>query len=1081
MPEDKCLIHFLRQRTYSASPDNQVGPDADHEVFFPGEASQRTVPTPGATVYYVRKFGVLFSTAGATTLGAFATTTAGGESLLYTLTSADGVTSFGNIADVNGVVTDNTSGTIGATDGLRIVLSCSAGASVNNETSFTINGVTIVLPDETLSNGESITFYISNTGSSYYDTSYMYGGARHTPAPGNADLPFFHPQDCIVDGAWGNDDGIEILDSETYSYPYKASDGNWYDQMTISVTPCAVYAASGVSPRVMGIIGASEYREVSAQHNNTTTAYFNENGSAGGTGSWQSPYDKLSTAHTNRGSRNSLVYGGVGAANGTFDDAVLIVTGTTIEADYGLTPTMASTTAININLLGSGSVNLYGFTFSGNQIGTAITSWSGNDSIRSCSYLAGNAFGIRGDYDPFDGIISHCLYNGRSTGHEFRDLGGSGTVEKCIATNCQYGIRLDAQAATTITISDCLLYENTNSGLFIDHTSAQAGTIRNITSYDNRLYGIRVGAQNFTGTLRDCIAWDNGTYDLFSDGGTATITESNYGTNSGVTIGAGNITTDPKFCRESAPLQLGLSADSGAYRAGTSSEDMGAILRIIEIDNDSIEISGISIDGNNQFNTAVFIADSVDHTGAIIKWCDIYNFSGIEIDLYDNSAALNATVSNNLIHDCGNGVKITHGGNTIEENCVYRCTIFGAHINGADYTINHNVFYLNQYGVYLEANSSTISFKNTITASNSLYGIESEVAIAITYCCITDGVGANVDNSDASNITDKPLFIETTSGNENFNIKTKAGGYTFDSACKDASDDTSFPDIGAFDITRTITEEWWKNYQLATNPTNMNMGLTSKSLRNIEEGLGSIILYAKSHKRVLPFIWDNNAAVTEAQRKTIDYLNTLIRSREINPDASATLTKDQVLFRVHLAPTTLHYTGTATIDASALTLTDVTKSWITNECKAWWAGVKFTSGTGTGTITAATKILQVAPSPAWTNDEWIGYYFYYNFNYYYITDNDADELTLSDPDGTLSDVGSIDWTIEKYFRIARNTDTIATLEDPDGGLVDGSYEYYIDFIECRLQTSRSGYTQLPRFKWSAEELKSGQRIIFEES
>ena len=83
MAEDKCLFHFLKQTTYSSTPDNQVGTDADHAVFFPGESYQRTVPTPSGDVAYVRKFGVLFSTAGATTLGAFATTTGAGESLLY--------------------------------------------------------------------------------------------------------------------------------------------------------------------------------------------------------------------------------------------------------------------------------------------------------------------------------------------------------------------------------------------------------------------------------------------------------------------------------------------------------------------------------------------------------------------------------------------------------------------------------------------------------------------------------------------------------------------------------------------------------------------------------------------------------------------------------------------------------------------------------------------------------------------------------------------------------------------------------------------------------------------------------------
>ena len=92
---------------------------------------------------------------------------------------------------------------------------------------------------------------------------------------------------------------------------------------------------------------------------------------------------------------------------------------------------------------------------------------------------------------------------------------------------------------------------------------------------------------------------------------------------------------------------------------------MGAHLRVIQINNDDIEINGIIIDGDTFINNAIYISDTANHTGFILKWCNVKNFQGIAIDLYDDGTDLDAIINNNLINSNGNGIRLDRGGNTI--------------------------------------------------------------------------------------------------------------------------------------------------------------------------------------------------------------------------------------------------------------------------------------------------------------------------------------------------------------------------------------------------------------------------------
>ncbi len=233
-------------------------------------------------------------------------------------------------------------------------------------------------------------------------------------------------------------------------------------------------------------------------------------------------------------------------------------------------------------------------------------------------------------------------------------------------------------------------------------------------------------------------------------------------------------------------------------------------------------------------------------------------------------------------------------------------------------------------------------------------------------------------------------------------------------------------------------------------------------------------MWAKAHRRGFVFNFSAPQVSSEELRLKMEYFSTRIRKRESNT------VEEETKFRIHFQPTTFLETGTETIDSSAGTITDASKSWTENQWKGFHVGVQWTAGIGTGTLAAIAKTLVVAPDPSWTNDEWIGYYYYHNGYYYYILDNDTDTLTLSDPLGTLTNEADIDWNIEKYFKIISSNENVLCLCDADGELPDGEYFYYIDFIQVVINRTDFGYTQ-PRFLYTKEHSKTNYQISWEET
>jgi hypothetical protein len=941
-------------------------------------------------------------------------------------------------------------------------------ATITVDTDVDAGGKTFVCAAETVTDGDTLTLYLSETTSTYYDSDYKYGGGRHVPT-GVEMLPYFHPEaaDAALGGAFTI---VTVLDSETYEV----------EDYAISLANTVWQSALGQAATLTNGVGARETREVSTQYNNITAIYFNKSGNDANSGSWQNPKLTIAAAIASRAGRD-IVYGGMEATiTASFPEFVTFGTDT-LESDYGYTPTITHPSSTIISLTSDGAVK--GFIIIGNLVNVGVGGIpAGAKYVYDCS-ISNCSFGIQGQRVD---TIRNKFINNSSAGYYIYLVGVGGahteTVQFNYFDNNYRGIRIRQSAvvlALTLDFDDNIIINNSESGFYVTRDGSGSltisGSIDNNLLYNNG-FGFWIFAVNTAALTAD--------NDIFHSNNTAiytsfalTINYCNFYNNDTKFDGVGVVTSnneiagDPKLCKITSPYEFGLSSDSPCYRADAGGDDIGPKLRIIEINESDIEINGFIIDGQEYYNNAIYILDTVNHIGNINKWCTIEDFQGIAGDPYDDNTNTECQYLNCIIRNNGNGIKLSYGGNIIQECLIYGNTIFSIWSDYTSQTFNHNIFYGNYYGIYFESNTTGIIIKNCIFHGNSWRDISSEVSISTTYCCIT-GATDNVDISNTSNITDDPLFENVTSGSEDFHIKTTEGGYIHNSPCKDASDDDPVQDIGAYNVVRSVTSERWLKYQLETNPRDLNPFPKIKGEVNINNAEGSLKRYGVSTKRVFPFQYSDDDEQTEEQKNTLEYL-----ALGLIPGVDE-LTEDDCEILLHILPNQKLFTGTSgMISATAKTIDDAAQEWQRNQFKGYWVGVKFTSGVDL-VIDSAAKTATKAGA-GWTVNEWTGYYFYHNYYYYRILSNTATVLTLSDPDDTLINETASTYAIEKYFKILQNSKNQLLLEDKDDELVTGSYDYYIDFI--KVQSINKNFTPIQDgFYYQKEFSKTGFPIAFEE-
>ena len=620
MAEEKCLVHYLKQTTYNNDPENQVGTDADHVSLFPDASYFRTVPTPTGDIAYVRKFGVAHTIKDLTNLS-----DPGVANLTWTVKTSDGVTTYGSRAN-GGAYTDGST----TSDLTGIILECSAaGGAATLPANMTLTdadfgALTVILPQEIVADGATLILYISAGGSSYYDTSYMYGGDRHTPALYSTRYSYFDIATAYGALAASNGDGVEILDSQTYD-----------EELTLNQDDIVIYSTSGQSPTITRGIGARVTREVSTQYNNSTAIYFNESGDNADAGTWQAPKLTIAGAIAARAAED-VVYGGTGAS-GTAEFTLTVaitINAFTIEPDYGYIPTITQgsggvTDIIDLNNNGT----IRGFNVKTEYSGITYPAIFTNPyNIYDCYIYRGNlasiyAFVYHKDYAVAgnlsmnfknnyvynmrvfygsinDGITLTADFDNNRFQFELNVLSDLFVFNPSAAatsnldltmTNNEFKI-INAYSGTCINIFGTVLtvdgnidnntffssVKNNTVGIYIVNIVWGVYSIKN-----NIIMGFNKGIWVDTvNTTIDYTNFYNNTADKTTAGG-AVITSNN------------ELTTDPQLINSSVyPYNPAISANSPSFKSGASETDRGFERRNVLISADDNIFNGIKFSTN---------------------------------------------------------------------------------------------------------------------------------------------------------------------------------------------------------------------------------------------------------------------------------------------------------------------------------------------------------------------------------------------------------------------------------------------------------------------------------------------------
>ena len=1076
---EHLLLNYQHSVEYNITPLNAVGPTTSMTL--------RTVTTHSdSNCKYVRKFGLAYSIKSVSDISSPVTLPG---SLKFEIFALDGTSlgyKFGSTF---------TAGTILSTaQACYLKISNSAG-SIACGSSFVIktdadpSGRTFVLTNETIDNSydplDIIEFYLSQTGSTYYDEAMIYGGARHTP-DGTQELPYFHP---IAAGAAcnGSHQIVTVLDSETY-------DG----EITMSGNFLTLQAALGQTPTITCGRGARVTREVRHDGNNLDTCYISNSGNdSTGIGRWQNPYATIPAAITNKGSRTYINI----QDSGIYYLAAQQTMTVNLEACYGQTPIIRASSAI------TGAMFYYGsdsYSISGCVIDGQALSQFGIYGRYSCAVNDNEIMNMISVGIKFIPLVSTQTFSAsRNICHDFTsnvpetasgirmNQSNNGIVSSTynvtnniVYNSLTYGIYFAdpgwASSGGNINITGNLCRNNGRSGFNLSLSSVYTTVFLNNTgvyNYRNGFESSNIYVASFT--IDSCIFYYNntgagGNLDVSQGTGPMAITNSCYATISvSITDGGGNIILPPLF-QDISDFNYSLSVFSPCLKIGTSNSDMGCNFENILIAVNNTAINGFIFDGQNQFFNAIKQIGS--YSGTTVEWCNAKNYLGIAIDPYSGLSAMAWTIKNCLVFNNGSGIRLNNGGNTIQETIVYNnldCGIYGM---CASSIFNHIVAWNNKYGFYFNATSGSTTLKNSITSGNSLYGVYALVLISPTTCDFQD---ATFGINSGSNLIVDPLFISLLNqldsfgneieGTENFNLKSIQGGYVQPSSLLGLADDGY--DIGAYKVSRTNIADNWNQYQFTFNPKKNTDTNTPKGVSIFENSLGSKDLWMLNFKRAFLFDWEDNV-IDQADREKVDYFHTLQKNRYFSPSSEI------VKFRLHFQPSNFIDNGSgAVVNATNLTLADNTKVWTENKFRGYHVGIKYLKLSGVN-VTATAKTIQKSGA-SWTTNQWAGYYVCINSNYFLILSNTADTLTVSDFYSQLTDGTIASLAIEKYFKINSNTMNVLNLIDDNGELINGNYDWYIDFIEVRVVDPTNTVVQDP-FVYLREHSKGAFTISFEE-
>ena len=927
-------------------------------------------------------------------------------------------------------------------------------------------------------------FYLSNTGSTYYDQAMTVGGARHTPT-GVLRKPYL----TIATGlaALGTPVVCTVLDSSTY------------DEV-VMMNQYTLQAALGQIPTIRTGIGARATRTMVHDGNNGDTIYVGKSGNdTTGNGNYQNPYLTITKAITEiTGSKVNI---NIIDSNIYLEGTLTFPVGTgVIEPCYGKTPTiMARSTVTNMIYLNATNYSVYGITITSNGFG--ITSGiqcnypTGNcefndNTIFNSIGTTGISVNQRNNATSWAGMVDRNRMTAITTGiyvqtYSARTLAGS--IRYNLIYSCGTGMIIgSAGDPSTNTISTNITYNTvfgcSGTGIYFYRGIDQdyTGIFSNNTVKNNALYDLRLNHPitgfpgTITGTFKNSIVGI-----LYAPNYTVTISYSAYITNTGFTLGTGMVTTDPQLVDVasgnysiSAIIPPAPATVSPAYKSDDGGQNMGASPYAMNCGSDNSVVNGFKFTGLNPYsigNTPIGICGF--GSDVILKWCSFSYFGSHAIDIAGSSPR-NWTVTNCIISNNATGLYSGFSGTKLYYCDIFLNSVSGVTCNVGTLNVDHCDSNGNGYGFFLTNGVTGVIFGNSITSSNISYGIYSTYTQISAIFCDIDDATVNV-LEDTSCYEENPLFISVASSpGFDFRLKSLYGGYSQSSPLfSNASDGT---DIGSHQSSTVISSYSWKKFILNFNPKTMQFNMSGKGITVFQNALGQRDSFVLNHKRQFIFSFEDNVSNAEL-RETISYFSTLVKGRGI------TLDENQTHFRLHFQPTGFLDSGTSTSGSvTELYIADTSKNWPLNRYRGWHVGIRYLNASS-ATVDSTTRRISGFSSvpPA---DYWTGYYIYLDGFYYYITASSSGSCTVLDPDGTLVSGTYADVHIEKYFKIISNTKNVLYVSDPEGDFLKynpSQLPYYIDFIECKILDENNSFSQSP-FLWTREHSKTGFEIQFEE-
>jgi parallel beta-helix repeat protein len=234
-------------------------------------------------------------------------------------------------------------------------------------------------------------------------------------------------------------------------------------------------------------------------------------------------------------------------------------------------------------------VRLDGFTISGCSSNGILMTNSSSCTIMNCTVASNGADGIELVSSDNNRIMKCDIFGNAVDGVHFYASGGNEVDDTRLRDNGAYGIHGGLWAAgrsDAITIRQCLVYRNGNTGIFLDGDSTCQGWLaENCTLYRN--YGSGANASHRCAlTVRNCIVFTNSVYGLTRGWNAGVITPAFndvYGNVAGNYSGGGELVTpdtnsisvDPSLAYPNSG-DFRLRPDSPCVNAGTNQAWMAA-------------------------------------------------------------------------------------------------------------------------------------------------------------------------------------------------------------------------------------------------------------------------------------------------------------------------------------------------------------------------------------------------------------------------------------------------------------------------------------------------------------------------